>query len=282
MSGFKNSPIPTAQVIEFDTRVNQLIQQAGGGGGTGPTGPTGPAGATGAQGPQGDTGPQGDVGPTGPSGGPQGDTGPTGDTGPQGPQGPQGNPGPTLSWQGQYDNGVTYQQYQAVSYNGSSYYLINFIGGAGYDPVTYPGSWALIAEKGAQGPQGDTGPQGSQGDTGPQGATGESGPSGGPTGPQGPQGDSGPQGPQGETGPQGTTGGTSNMEFGIAQLSSGSRTVTVSGWVGSSSVVVVTRHYNGSNMASQALRVDTSYPGNNFTVYDGDGTSDYFSWMIYF
>src|SRR5690606_6626093 len=53
--------------------------------------------------------------------------------------------------------------------------------------------YALYANNGTPGPQGDTGPQGPAGPQGPQGDTGPQG----PAGPQGPQGDTGPQGPAG-------------------------------------------------------------------------------------
>ena len=122
-----------------------------------------------------------------------------------GPQGPQGDPGPpgasgtSIVWtyRGQYDGGITYAPNDYVSFQGSSYVMINFIGAAGYDPIGWPGSWQLIAQQGPQGADGADGADGSPG--------GPPGPQGDP-GIQGPQGDPGAQGPQGPQGPQGDPG----------------------------------------------------------------------------
>lgn len=186
----------------------------------GPQGPQGEQGIAGPQGPQGLQGIQGETGPAGPQG-PQGDVGPqgpqgmVGDTGPQGVAGPVGATGPTpFTLQGEYNNGVTYQPAQAVTYLGSLYVMTSYIGGAGYDPVAYPQHWALLASKGDVGAQGPQGPAGAAGAAGADGATGPAGPQGiqgvqgeqGPAGPKGDTGDTGPQGPQGVAGPAGATG----------------------------------------------------------------------------
>ena len=125
-----------------------------------------------------------------------------------GPQGPQGDPGPpgasgtSIVWtyRGQYDGGITYAPNDYVSFQGSSYVMINFIGAAGYDPIGWPGSWQLIAQQGPQGADGADGADGSPGGPpGPQGDPGIQGPQGDP-GIQGPQGVPGIQGPQGVPG----------------------------------------------------------------------------------
>lgn len=120
------------------------------------------------------------AGPPGPQG-PQGDPGPPGG---QGDPGPPGASGTSIVWtyRGAYDGGITYSPNDYVSFQGSSYVMINYIGAAGYDPIGWPGSWQLIAQQGPQGPQGTDGAYG------------------GPPGPQGPQGDQGPQGSNGGNG----------------------------------------------------------------------------------
>lgn len=102
------------------------------------------SGARGLQGPQGPEGPQGIQGI-------QGEDGPQGIQGIQGEQGPQGAPGPTLNWLGDYDNVADYVEYDAVSYDGSSYMCIDDSTGNLPTDTDY---WVLIAEKGDQGAPG--------------------------------------------------------------------------------------------------------------------------------
>ena len=90
------------------------------------------------------------VGPVGPAG-PQGQQGNPGVAGQQGIQGVQGPAGNAWVYRGEYNNGVTYNQHDHVSLNGSSYVLKNFIGGAGYDPIGYPNNWQIVAQKGTSG-----------------------------------------------------------------------------------------------------------------------------------
>jgi len=68
-----------------------------------------------------------------------------------------------FNYLGAYDNGVTYAVNDAVTFDGSAYVLTSYIGAAGYDPVSYPGSWTLVVSKGDQGPQGIQGPTGNDG-----------------------------------------------------------------------------------------------------------------------
>lgn len=105
------------------------------------------------------------VGPAGPAGpqGIQGDAGQPGQPGQDGQPGPQGIQGPAGNawvYQGEYNNGITYSQNDYVTLNGSSYVLKNFIGGAGYDPIGYPDSWQLVAQKGDTGANGADGVDG--------------------------------------------------------------------------------------------------------------------------
>lgn len=90
------------------------------------------------------------VGPAGPAGpqGPQGNPGVAGQQGIQGVQGPAGN---AWVYRGEYNNGVTYNQNDHVSLNGSSYVLKDYIGAAGYGPITHPNSWQTVANRGASG-----------------------------------------------------------------------------------------------------------------------------------
>jgi hypothetical protein len=110
-------------------------------------------------------------GPAGPAGA-NGQPGPAGADGQQGPAGPAGT---QWTYRGEYDGGITYNTNDYVSFQGSSYAMINFIGAAGYDPVSYPGSWQLVASRGANGSDGSNG---SDGQPGPQGNDGPQGPAG--------------------------------------------------------------------------------------------------------
>lgn len=99
------------------------------------------------------------VGPVGPAG-PQGQQGNPGVAGQQGIQGVQGPAGNAWIYQGEYNGGVTYNTNDYVTFYGSSYVLKNFIGAAGYDPIGYPGSWQLVAQKGDTGANGADGADG--------------------------------------------------------------------------------------------------------------------------
>ena len=129
-----------------------MSQGGGGGGSIGATGATGLAGTNGA---------------TGATGiGTAGATGLTGATGP-------------LPWNfiGVYDNGVSYNLNDAVTYAGGYYYRTGNPLNPGYPPT--PGSinasWTPVADGGATGLQGDVGATGLDGATGLQGATGLTG-----------------------------------------------------------------------------------------------------------
>jgi hypothetical protein len=119
----------------------------------GPPGATGPAGPQGTPGAKGDTGSQGLTGATG-AAGPQGVPGQTGPQGNTGPAGAQGTPGPSTVWRGPYSAALVYQQWDAVSYSGSSY-LASAATTAGTAPPVFP--WVLMAQQGAQGPPGAAG-----------------------------------------------------------------------------------------------------------------------------
>lgn len=108
----------------------------------------GGGGGTGADGPQGPTGPQGPVGPTG-------------------PDGPVG-----FVWAGRWNTSTVYQARDVVTYNSSTYYLLDPIGFANASPVDYPDNWEPLAMGGYTGPAGPQGPQGDPGPAGPTGPTG--------------------------------------------------------------------------------------------------------------
>jgi hypothetical protein len=119
----------------------------------GPPGPTGEQGPQGAPGEQGVPGPQGEVGLQGI----QGEPGPQGTAGEIGPQGVPGEPGEDALWNftGPYNIGLSYSIGDVVTYNGETFYRTNPNGGNVGDTPSYASSfWALIAEKGAAGPQG--------------------------------------------------------------------------------------------------------------------------------
>jgi hypothetical protein len=121
-----------------------------------------------------------------------------------------------FNYRGEWDNYALYNLHDAVTLDGSLWWLPETggwtVGGA---PPGY--NWQLLVSKGdtgPQGPQGNEGPQGEKGDTGdtgPQGIQGAQG-NAGPQGVQGAKGDTGDtglqgiQGIQGNTGPQGATG----------------------------------------------------------------------------
>ncbi len=98
-------------------------------------------------------------------------TGPQGPAGPTGPQGIQGPPGAdglitfqNLNWMGEFTPCVIYNQFDAVSYMGSSYFL-NCEDSATFE-CEYPidnSCWVLLANAGATGPQGPTGLAGNDG-----------------------------------------------------------------------------------------------------------------------
>ena len=155
------------------------------------------------------TGSQGIIGDQGPQGF-QGNQGDQGATGAQGFQGDTGAQGANALWNftGAYSGGASYAVGDVATYAGQTWYRINAHGGNVGDTPSEGTFWTLLAEKGAQGFQGDTGTQGAtgaQGDTGTQGATGSQGDTG-TQGATGAQGDTGTQGFQGNTGPQGVQG----------------------------------------------------------------------------
>lgn len=118
----------------------------------------------------------------------------------------------SISWMGQWQNGVSYSPNDLVHFQGSVYLATQSTSGT--ETPTNTAFWSLFAAAGAGGPQGPMGPAGPQGEQGLMGATGAQGPQGdpgpmGPAGPQGavgPQGDTGPMGPAGPQGPQGDIG----------------------------------------------------------------------------
>lgn len=93
----------------------------------------------------------------------------------QGPTGPQGEPGPpgadglitfqNLNWMGAWESCVIYEQFDAISYSGNSYFL-NCESSASFEcetPDMNPTCWILLANAGATGPQGATGTSGNDG-----------------------------------------------------------------------------------------------------------------------
>jgi hypothetical protein len=169
----KNSAAVFAQVAQDAAASIPLI--------VGPAGPQGPQGIQGIPGVAGQAGQQGIQGPAGQQGiqgiqgvaGADGLAGSNGQDGAVGPQGPAGN---AWVYRGEYDGGITYAPNDYVSFQGASYVMINFIGAAGYDPVSYPGSWQIVALRGATGDAGSNGSDGSSGPQGPEGPPGPAGP----------------------------------------------------------------------------------------------------------
>lgn len=108
------------------------------------------------------------------------------------------DPGPPLpvdpevvvAWQGEWTWERTYTRGQLVSFRGSSYLALE--DNELREPDEASGVWALVAQRGRQGPRGATG---QEGDRGPRGFTG----SPGQAGPAGPKGDPGDPGSGGAT-----------------------------------------------------------------------------------
>lgn len=104
--------------------------------------------------------------------GPQGPQGPQGEDGEDGLQGPPGVDGlitfQNLNWVGAWVPCVIYNQFDAISYLGSSYFM-NCESSATYEcevPTENPSCWILLANQGATGPQGPTGLTGVSGNDG--------------------------------------------------------------------------------------------------------------------
>ena len=104
--------------------------------------------------------------------GPQGPQGPQGEDGEDGLQGPPGVDGlitfQNLNWVGAWVPCVIYNQFDAISYLGSSYFM-NCESSATFEcelPTENPSCWILLANQGATGPQGPTGLTGLSGNDG--------------------------------------------------------------------------------------------------------------------
>jgi hypothetical protein len=180
-----------------------LNAPAGAPGPQGPQGPQGLTGNTGATGPTGPIGLTGNTGATGPQGsqgiqGPTGNTGATGPIGPVGAQGPAGNNGAPgtngtgFNFTGAFNPSSSYNAYDVVTYQGSTYDANTAIASNAGTPDINP-QWVLMAAAGAAGTPGANGAPGAPGSTGAQGS-------------QGPQGNPGPQGAAGTNGLNGTNG----------------------------------------------------------------------------
>lgn len=103
--------------------------------------------------------------------GPPGTNGTNGINGINGTNGTNGANGTVWTYRGAYDNGVTYAANDYVDLDGSSYVMINTIGGGGYGPISHPYAWQLVAHKGDTGPQGSNGSDGSNGSNGIDGGS---------------------------------------------------------------------------------------------------------------
>ena len=114
---------------------------------------------------------KGDTGDTGAAGA-DGADGADGAQGPVGPQGPAGDPGSGIVWLGVWNSGTTYVQYDAVSYNGSSY--VANAGSLNKVP-SVEAEWDLWVAKGETGAAGAAGADGADGAAGADGADGVDG-----------------------------------------------------------------------------------------------------------
>ena len=96
-----------------------------------------------------------------------------------------------IRWRGDWDTGQSYQKYDAVHHNGSSYIAILTHQSSPANQPPSLSAWNLMADKGLQGPQGLKGDKGDQGIQGIQGLPGL----------KGDKGDQGIQGPPGPLNP---------------------------------------------------------------------------------
>jgi len=80
-----------------------------------------------------------------------------------GPAGTNGTNGTVWNYRGAYDNGVVYAANDYVDLDGSSYVMINTVGGGGYGPISHPANWQLVAHKGDTGATGNSGSNGNDG-----------------------------------------------------------------------------------------------------------------------
>lgn len=89
-------------------------------------------------------------------------------------QSSSGDTFPAVVFRGAYNNGTTYYEGDAVTYQGSTWLYINATPASGNVPVEGVRwtLWAAQGADGATGPQGDPGPQGEVGPAGPAGADG--------------------------------------------------------------------------------------------------------------
>jgi hypothetical protein len=101
------------------------------------------AGAAGATGTAGAAGAQGVAGPAGPAG----PTGPVGATGSAGAVG--------MTYRANWASTTQYQANDAVSFDDSTYLAL--VNSTGLQPDMFPGSWAVLAQKGSVGPTGPAG-----------------------------------------------------------------------------------------------------------------------------
>lgn len=107
-----------------------------------------------------------------------GSSGAVGGSGATGSTGPAGATGVSINWTGPYDNTVTYNLNDAVSYNGSAYIAIGTtLAHLPTDP-TYWDLMASMGNTGATGAVGNTGAVGASGTNGGAGNTGATGASG--------------------------------------------------------------------------------------------------------
>lgn len=157
-------PAPDKSCARGDVRVRW--NQAGIQGRTGAAGADGRDGAAGQQGAKGD---KGDTGARGAAG----------VDGQDGAAGPNGKDGAGFLFRAAWDGETTYALGDVVSLNGSSYIAL-VSDNTGKSPDANPLSWAMLAQKGAQGEpgaDGQPGLDGMDGSDGMDGAKGDTGPS---------------------------------------------------------------------------------------------------------
>lgn len=109
--------------------------------------------------------------------GPKGDKGDQGFQGIQGVQGQQGIQGPVgpagLDWKGVWSNTTTYDQNDAVYYDGASWFASSGAPAGTIPSEAVNNPWQPLAVRGAQGIQGQQGIQGIQGTQGVKGDSGD-------------------------------------------------------------------------------------------------------------
>jgi len=170
---------------------------------------------------------------TGATSGTSGTSGQNGSSGTSGTSGSSGSSGTGFNYLGSWDNTVSYNTNDVITYNGQTYVSLQN-GNLNKQPSVQPAWWTVFSAAGSSGTSGTSGTSGSSGSSGTSGSSGSSGTSGssGSSGTSGSSGSNGSSGTSGSSGSSGTSG--SNGSSGSSGTSGSSGSSGTSGTSGSS------------------------------------------------